>query len=290
MGVQIPPPALDMISALQKLSDGTVKLTVTIPNDAVKKAFEEELVKKAKSLSVPGFRKGKAPKKIAEEKINREEVKEEVLKKLLPQYYLEAIKEHSIKPIITPKIHVEKLDDPITSPRDWQFYALTCETPEIQLGDYKKNIQTVTAKSKIIVPGKEPLPTKFEDIIAALIGGLTVVVPQILLDQQVERLLSQTLDDVKKLGLSLDQYLSSSGRTPQSLRDEYQRKAEGDLKLEFALQKIAEDEHITVNDKEIEEAVQKGKSAGERKALEANRYLLAGILRQQKTLDFLKNL
>ncbi len=63
-----------------------------------------------------------------------------------------------------------------------------------------------------------------------------------------------------------------------------------DLKVEFALQKIAEEEKIVVEDKEIEEAIQKAKDETEKKHLESNRYLLASILRQQKTLDFIKNL
>ena len=60
--------------------------------------------------------------------------------------------------------------------------------------------------------------------------------------------------------------------------------------MEFALQKIATEEGITVEEKEVEEAIQKAKDEKERKHLETNRYLLASILRQQKTLDFLKNL
>ena len=59
---------------------------------------------------------------------------------------------------------------------------------------------------------------------------------------------------------------------------------------ESAPAEIAESEKITVEEKEIEEAIQKAKSEEEKKHLEGNKYLLAAILRQQKTLDFLKNL
>ena len=120
--------------------------------------------------------------------------------------------------------------------------------------------------------------------------AVNITIPEILVDSETDRLLSQTLDEVKRLGMTLDQYLSSTGRNPQALRDEYKKKAEGDIKLEFALGKIAEEEKITVEEKEIEEAIQKAKDENERKHLSANRYLLANILRNQKTLDFLKNL
>ena len=241
------------------------------------------------NAEVQGFRKGKAPRKLVEEKADKEKIREEVLKKLLPIAYTQAVKTQGIKPIINPKIHVEKLADPDTN-KDWQFTALTCEAPIIKLGKYKENIQKITAKSKIIIPGKEPVPVKFEDIVKALLDNITAEIPGILIDNETDRLLSQTLEDVKKLGLTLDQYLSSTGKNPQILREEYRKKAENDIKLEFTLLKIAEEEKIVVEEKEIEEAIKASKSDDERKNLEANRYLLASILRQQKTLDFLKNL
>lgn len=275
-----------MISAIQRLEDGTITLTVTIPSDDVKKVREQIIASYAKSAQVPGFRKGKAPKKIVEEKIDEEKVKEEVLRKLLPEFYLQAINEQKVSPVIAPKIHVSKLEDG----KDWQFNAVTCEAPEIILGDYKDKIRKVTAKSKIVIPGKEQAQTSFDDIVNELLASVTINIPAIIIEGEVDRLLSQTLDEVKKLGLTLEQYLSSTGRTAENLRKEYEKKAENDIKLEFVLQKIAETENIRIEDKEIDEAIQQAKNDAERKNLEANRYLLASILRQQKTLDFLKNL
>lgn len=279
----------NITTALQKEPNGTIRLTITIPAKDVKKTWEEMIEEVVKNAEVQGFRKGKAPRKLVEEKVDKEKIREEVLKKLLPIAYTEAVKTQGIKPIINPKIHVEKLEDPSFN-KDWQFTALTCEAPIIKLGKYKENIKSVTAKSKIIVPDKEPVSPKFEDIVAALLNSITAEIPGILIDNETDRLLSQTLEDVKKLGLTLDQYLSSTGKNPQILREEYRKKAENDIKLEFALLKIAEEEKIVVEEKEIDEAIKASKSDEERKNLETNRYLLASILRQQKTLDFLKNL
>ena len=279
-----------MISAIHRQENGTIQLTITIPSQAVKKAWNEVVEEGVKNMSVPGFRKGKAPKQFVEEKIDKEKVREETLKKLLPKFYSDAIQEHKIVPIINPKIHVDPNSISTDLTKDWQFTALTCEAPEVKLNDYKQNIQKITAKSKIIVPGKEPQAPKFEDIVKALLDSVTIKIPGILIEREVERLLAQTLDDIKKLGLTLDQYLSSTNRAPEGLRDEYKKKADSDIKLEFTLQKIATSEHITIEEKEIDEAIQKAKDEKERKHLESNRYLLASILRQQKTLDFLKNL
>jgi len=279
----------NVATALQKEPNGTIRLTITISNFSVKETWEEAIGEVVKNAEIQGFRRGKAPRKLVEEKVDKEKIREEVLKKLLPIAYTEAIKTHGIRPIINPKIHVEKLEDPNTN-KDWQFTALTCEAPNIKLGQYRENIRKITAKSKIVIPGKEPAPPKFEDIVKALLDSITAEIPGILVDNETDRLLSQTLEDVKKLGLTLDQYLSSTGKNPQILREEYKKKAENDIKLEFALAKIAEEEKIAVEEKEIDEAIKASKSDEERKNLEANRYLLASILRQQKTLDFLKNL
>ena len=276
-------------AALQKEPNGTIRLTITIPSVDVKKAWEEVLEDVVKNAQVPGFRKGKAPRHLVEEKVDKEKIREEVLRKLLPIAYAEAVKTHGIKPIINPKIHVEKLEDPETN-KDWQFTALTCEAPIVNLNNYKDKIKSLTAKSKIIVPGREKTEVKFEEIVKALLESVIAQIPGILIDNETDKLLSQTLDDVKKLGLTLDQYLQSTGKNPEVLRTEYRAKAENDIKLEFALLKISEEEKITVEQKEIDEAILAAKSDDERKNLESNRYLLASILRQQKTLDFLKNL
>lgn len=280
-----------MKSVLAKQEDGTIQLTITIPQAEVKKTRDEVIDEVVKTITIEGFRKGKAPKKLVEERTDKEKVREEVLKKLLPTYYTEAVKEHQVKPIINPKIHVSRLEDD----KDWEFQAATCEAPKVDLNSYKEEVQKITAKSKIVIPGKpfdsaQGESPKFEDIVKALLESVKVTIPQILIDQEVDRLLSQILDEIKKLGLSLDQYLASTGKNPQTLRSEYEQKARNDITLEFALQKIGESENITVEEKEIEEAVQKAKTDEERKNLEANKYLLASILRQQKTLDFLKKL
>jgi len=275
-------------STIEKQEDGTIKLTITLPEAEVAKAHEAVLVELTKGANLPGFRKGKAPQQLVQEKLNQDQVREEVLKKLLPQAYSQAVTDHALRPIMNPKIHIEKIDEG----SDWVLNALTCEMPVIDPGKYKENVKKVTAKSKIIVPGKEGEAKKpsTEEVMKAVLSGVKVQLPTILVDQETDRLLAQLLDDVKRLGLSLEQYLGSTKRTAEDLRNEYAKRASEDITLEFALQKIAEEEKITVEAQEVEEAIQKAKDPQEKQNLEANRYLLASILRQQKTLDFLLSL
>jgi FKBP-type peptidyl-prolyl cis-trans isomerase (trigger factor) len=273
---------------IERKEDGTIKFTITIPHDVISKTTDEVLGEMAQSTQIPGFRKGKAPQKLVAEQLNPDQVRENILKKILPQAYAEAVEANNIKPIMNPKLHVEKIEDG----KEWVISALTCEMPSVELGNYKDSVKKITAKSRIVIPGKEEEQKKpsLDDIIKAILEKVKVQVPEILIEQETDRLLSQLLDDVKRLGLSLEQYLGTTKRSAEDLRKEYAQRAETDIKVEFVLQKIAEQEKISVEPQEIEEAIQKAKDPKEKQNLEANRYLLAGILRQQKTLDFLMNL
>ena len=181
-----------MNSILKKHEDGTIELTITIPTNLIEKAKNNVIDEHVKEAVLPGFRKGMAPKNIVEKTINQEHLRKDVLRNLLPERYVEALKEHKITPILNPKIHVDKLEDG----KDWTFTAFTAETPQITLGNYKEAVKKITAKSKIIVPGKEPTPVSFEEIAKELLTASTVIIPKIIINQEVDRLLSQTLDEV----------------------------------------------------------------------------------------------
>lgn len=269
-----------------KTADGTIEFRLKISWSLVEKDRSLVVSEMAKAANIPGFRKGKAPKKLVESQLSSETVQNEVIRHLLPQAYAEAIKEHDIKPIMDPQIH---LDTQLEEGKDWEFHALTCEAPEVNLNGYKDAIAKVTAKSKIVVPGKETEPAKLDDIIQALLDNAKVTIPAVLIQKEADRLLAQMLDEIKRLGMNLDQYLASTGKTAENVRAEYAQKAQADLKLELVLQKVAEDQKITVDDSEIQKTIDNAKPE-EKESLTANRYLLASILRQQKTLDYLKSL
>lgn len=266
--------------------DGTIEITVVIPWSEAKRAqeeIEEELVKQVK---IAGFRPGQAPKNIAKNKLNPELVKEEMLKKIVGKAYNDAIKKHNLNPLITPHIHIEVF----TEGTDVVFTAETCEEPKIELGKYKEAVKKVTGKSKILVPGKEEEKTSLDDILDAAMKAVEIKVPNVLIENEVSRLLSQMLDELKKLGLSLDQYLTSRKLDPEKLREEYKMKAEQDLKLEFFLRKVADEEKITVEKEDIEKALASIENPTEREEVMKNPYLVASIIRQQKTISFLSTL
>lgn len=275
-----------MDSVLNRLPKSTFELTITLPWTEVKAHYDKLASEFVKEVEVEGFRKGKAPRKMAEDKIDKDKIFREVVKQVVPEAYLESVKKHDLHPIVNPKIELVAFKEGA----DWVFKATSCEKPEVKIGEYKEEVKKITAKSKIILPGKEPQPPKIEDILKVILEKTEVDIPDLLLESEVNRLLAKFLDEIKALGLTLEQYLSSIGKTPDQLRGEYTQKSANDLKFEFILDKIADQEKIVVTGVEIEEAIKKNEDKKTQDSLRQNTYLLASLIRQQKTLDFVKNL
>lgn len=274
------------IFSVQRHEDGTIAIKITVPWKEVEDAREGVTESLAKQVAVPGFRPGKAPTKIAKEKLSKEKVQEELLRKVLSDSYNEAVKKNNLTPIITPYIHVEVFEEGT----NLEFTAETCEAPVVDLKNYKAEVQKLTAGSKIVVPGKEEKKVPMEEIMTAVIKNTETKVPKPLIEAETNRLLSQLLEELKTLGLTLEQFLSSRDRKPEDLRAEYEERAQRDLKLEFVLRKIADEEKITVEEKDISEVLNSLKDEKQRQEVSQNPYFLASIIRQQKTLDFLAKL
>lgn len=288
-----------MTTAITRLNDGTIELNLTIPWTDVKTSYDATVDKAVENAEITGFRKGKAPRNLVEEKLDKAKVYEEVIGLLLPKVYNEAVTAEKLKPIITPKVELKEA----TENKDWLIRILTCEKPTLTIGDYKKAILELksTKQKKIWVPGEEPKTDEvgktenqnkvtLDELLKALYGIVTVTLPELLMEHEVNRLLSDLIDQTKKLGLTVEQYLASTGRNAESIRSEYTEQARRSLTLEFALEDIADKEGILISDDDIDTVIKSSKSEEEQKALSTQRYYLASILRRQKTLDFLSSL
>jgi len=264
--------------------DGTIELNVTVNPETIKKErvkIEEFFIK---NLTVSGFRKGMAPKEIARKNLNEEKVREELLRKVVTDEYKKAIEKHKIQPVITPQIHIEAFEDG----QELKFTAEVAEEPKVELGDYKKAIKEILSKSKIVVEkGKEPQKLSVDDIITAGITKTKISIPNVIIEREVNRLLSQMIDEIRLLGMTLETYLESKKITVEALREEYKNRAERDIKLEFFLRKVADENKITVTAEDITAAIAKIEDKNQQEEIKKNPYLVASIIRQQKTIDFL---
>jgi len=285
-----------MTSTSNKLPEGTVELTITVPWEEVERVYNEVVDDAVKNSEIDGFRKGKAPRKVIEEKLDKTKAYEDVLKRMIPKVYSDAVVEQKVKPIISPKIELKEA----TEKKNWVIRAITCEKPTVTLGEYKKAVQDLKASKakKIWVPGQEqkkeekdePKKPTLDEILKAVYENVKMAVPALLLEQEANRLLSDLIDQTKKLGMSVEQYLSSTGRTSETVRKEYEEQARRTLVLEFSLEEIADREGVLVSDDDIDTVIKTAKTDEEKKSLESQRYYIASVLRRQKTLDFLASL
>lgn len=273
-----------MNSTVTKQNDGTIALTITIPWTDVSKTYENVVADMVKKAELPGFRAGKAPRELVEKNIDKTKVYEEALKELIPKAYNDAVTENKLRPIINPKIELKEA----TENKDWVFIAYTCERPAVTLGEFKKAIGELS--KKILKPGEETKKPTIDEILGALYNNVTTTLPALLIEHEVNRLLSELIDQTKKLGLTVEQYLASTQRTSDTIKKEYEEQAKRTLTLEFALEEIADHEGIIVSDDDIDAVIKTGKTDEEKEALANQRYYLASVLRRQKTLDYLATL
>ncbi len=272
---------------ITKQDDGTLVLKITVPHEEVEKSRVKVKAELAKHVSAPGFRKGQVPKKIADEKLPKHVIQEETLKTVVPDAYNAVIKESGLQPILSPKLHIEVFEEGT----DLVFEAVTALEPEVKLGDYKKAVQEVTGKSKIIKSSKttkaEEEKPNVDQVLQAALTSTDITVPKILIEEETNRLLTQLVDELQRLGMTVDQYLSTRGQNTDQMREGYEAKAKRDLQLEFLLKAIADTEKITVEEKDIQEALSRFQDEKNREEIAKNPYFLIALIRQQKTIDHL---
>ncbi|MEV4105797.1 trigger factor [Nonomuraea sp. NPDC049649] len=100
-----------MKTAVEELSPTRVKLTVEVPFDELRPSMDAAYKKVAQQVRVPGFRPGKVPARIIEQRFGRAVVLEETLNEAVPKLYGQAVDEVDVFPVSQPDIEVTKIED-----------------------------------------------------------------------------------------------------------------------------------------------------------------------------------
>jgi len=98
-------------SSVENLSPTRVKLAVEVPFEELKSSLDEAYRSIAAQVRVPGFRPGKVPARIIDQRIGRAAVLEEAINKALPKAYSDAVRETGVKALGQPDIEVTQLED-----------------------------------------------------------------------------------------------------------------------------------------------------------------------------------
>ena len=246
---------------IKKLPKNTLAITISIPWKDIQEEYKKAFAKIQKDISIEGFRKGKAPKAVAQKHIKREDVYNALLQDYVPSIYNEIVKKENLKPIISPKLELKSIKEN----KDWSLIIRIAQVPTVTLGKYKEAVKAAkkkVAKAEIWVPGKDKKPSKedkekqkqaqFQAALSAVLSVATVEVSDLIVEDELNARLARIVDDVQKIGLTMEKYLESK----KISKDDFNKKIKEEIietyKMEFVLQKIADEEKIQLKKDELE--------------------------------------
>ena len=133
---------------VEKLEKNMAKLTIEVSAEDLDKAMEKAYQKQKSRISLPGFRKGKAPRKMIESMYGKGVFMEDAVNSLVPQEYTKALGECDLEIVSQPEINVTQMEPG----KALIFTADVAVKPEVTLGDYKG---VEVPKSEITVTDEE---------------------------------------------------------------------------------------------------------------------------------------
>jgi trigger factor len=121
-----------MLKGKESIENNKVKLEIEVAAPDVDTALAKAYRQVVKKVNLPGFRKGKVPRRILESRFGPEILHEEALELLVPPAYDEALEEADIDPIGHPDFELVQIEEG----KPLQFYAVVEVLPEVDLGEY----------------------------------------------------------------------------------------------------------------------------------------------------------
>lgn len=130
--------------SVKDLENQQVELNITVPAAELEKAYDAAAKRIAGRVNIPGFRKGKAPKKIVERHVGKQNIMTDAFEVVAPKAFNEALDQEKIEIVTRPDIDVDTLE----LGKDLVFKAVATKKPEVELGEYK-NLQVQVEKDVV---------------------------------------------------------------------------------------------------------------------------------------------
>ncbi|MGY0061781.1 trigger factor [Streptomyces sp. LZ34] len=149
-----------MKSAVETLNPTRVRLTVEVPFEELKPSLDAAYKKINQQVTVPGFRKGKIPARVIDQRFGRGAVLEEAVNDALPKFYSDAVNEGELNPLGQPEVDITEL-------KDNELLAFTAEVdvrPAIEIPDYsgiEVTVDSVEVSDEDIDKAVEQLRDRF---------------------------------------------------------------------------------------------------------------------------------
>ena len=122
-----------MKSTIENLTPTRIKVQVEVPFSELKPSLDAAYQKIAGQISVPGFRKGKVPTQVIDQRVGRPAVLQEAVNEAVPKAYADALKDKKIYPIGRPNVKVEELNEN----EELKFSAEVDVRPDFETPKYK---------------------------------------------------------------------------------------------------------------------------------------------------------
>lgn len=288
---------MDYTYKTANLPKSVVQLLIEIPWDVISREYDIAFDALAADLEIEGYRRGKAPKAMAQKHIKQEIVYDKLVRTLFSRIYQEIVDKDGLKPVVAPRIDIKKAKEKEV----WEVEMLVAQKPTIDLSTYKAEIGKMKKDKKgedIWVPGQDEKAAASPDesakkqkmlnnVLETLSKAVSIEIADMIVEEEVESRLARLVDDVQKVGMTIDAYVKSKNMTMDELKAAYQREVEEMYKMEFILNEIADVENIQVEQEEIDALMSSAKDEKEREAAAKNLYYYVMILRKQKVLDYL---
>ncbi|MCZ7460261.1 trigger factor [Streptomyces sp. WMMC940] len=149
-----------MKSAVETLNPTRVRLTVEVPFEELKDSLDAAYKKINQQVTVKGFRKGKVPARVIDQRFGRGAVLEEAVNDALPKFYTEAVNEAEINPLGQPEVDITELKDGETL----NFTAEVDVRPAIEIPDFsgiEVEVDAVEVSDEDVEKSVDQLRTRF---------------------------------------------------------------------------------------------------------------------------------
>jgi len=221
-------------AVVEPLEGNKVKLSVEVDEGEFEKDIDAAFRRIAKEVRLPGFRPGKAPRRILEAKLGKDVGREEALREALPTYYAQAVRDHDVDVIAAPEIDITagKDEGPVT------FDAVVEVRPSVLVPGY--------ASLRVEIPRPEATDEEIDGQVERLrqqYGELNAVDRPAIDGDHVTITINGSRDGEAIAGLQADDYLYElgSGSIADELDENLRGAKVGDI-LEFDAQPQDEDE------------------------------------------------
>lgn len=158
-----------MKTTVEPLEDNKVKVSVEVDADEFETQIDAAFRRIAREVRVPGFRPGKAPRKLLEAQLGVGPGREEALRHALPEYYADAVREHDIDVIAPPEIDITAGEDegpvafeavvevrPVVSVAGYENLRVTIDRPEADDDEVDEQIDRMRAQNAELKPVSQP--------------------------------------------------------------------------------------------------------------------------------------